>query len=501
MRKERLSRDYVLLSINGKRVEVRGPQAFMMLADFLRYERRMTGTKIVCAEGDCGACTVLRAYVPPGPAAGVATKSVAKSGAGKGLPPAFRAINACIFPVALADGSEILTVESLSEGKNLGPVQEAMVNCNGSQCGFCTPGFVMALSQLFEDKREITEKRAKNYLTGNLCRCTGYQPILEASLAVDPSSVPPLRKRYPSGDFQKEWARVSKIPVSLDDGTKSFCSPTTVREALAFKRANRSAQLFSSATDLGVSVNKGRTSLAQFFSVQQIPELYRLDLKNGHAYVGAKVTLSELETFLETHAAAPEFRKLLTIFASLQIKNVATLAGNVANGSPIGDTLPFLLVMDATVHAVNARGSRKIPFSKFYKGYRETALAKDELIVGISFRVPDKSEHVRLYKVSQRKDLDISCVTAGFLISTKNRVITSANIAYGGNGPTVLRLPKTERFLKSKPLNDATIEKAGEILASELKPRSDVRGSDRYRRVLSQNLFRRFAQDLSENLS
>lgn len=468
-------RDYVLLYINGRRVEVRGGACFQMLGDFLRYEERLTGTKIVCAEGDCGACTVLRAFPHPD------SKNLSS----------FQSMNACIMPVALADSSHIITVEGLKSAGKLHPVQEAMVNCQGAQCGFCTPGFVMALTGMFEQKTAVTEKLAKNHLTGNLCRCTGYSPILEAACAIDPQQVVRMEKRYGAKAITQDLAKHFKQPIRIAAEGKVFVSPVKIAEAAKLRSRLKQAKIYSAATDLGVAINKGKIRTETLLSLQQIPELYALKRKGKEIFVGAKVTLTELENFCAEHV--PELEKFLRVFASPQIKNVATLAGNVANGSPIGDTLPFLLISDAVVETRSSRGKRAIPFRSFYLGYRKTALRSDEFITGIRFRAPEKQELLKLYKVAQRKDLDISCVNAGFRLTLAKGRIASAQIAFGGVAATPLSLKETEKFLTGKEWNPATVSAALDKIAHEIKPLSDLRGSADYRLKLSQNLFRKFA--------
>lgn len=470
------TRDYVLLYINGKRVEVRGAESFLMLSDFLRVRKRLTGTKIVCAEGDCGACTVMRSAPLPG----------------VGSPAPFLPMNACIAPVALLDCSHLVTVEGLREDGALDAVQRAMVAHQGGQCGFCTPGFVMALSGLFERiherKRAPQAKEVQNALTGNLCRCTGYQPIIDAAMAVDVNSVVPLAKRYRTAAAERDLRASMRVAVEIQHQDRHFWAPTQASQVAKVLARNRSARIWGSATDLGVSVNKGRLEVAGLVSTRLVPGLAEVKKTGKKVAVGARVTLSQLEQALKREV--PELSRFLHVFASPQIKNVATLVGNVANGSPIGDTLPFLQIADAVVEVQGAR-KRRVPFRKFYRGYRQTDLRRGEWITAITFRLPQADERIRLLKVAQRKDLDISGVNAGIRASMKGSVVVSAQIAFGGVGPTVVSLPKTEAYLKGKNLDPLVVEKALSLLAQEIRPRSDVRGSAEYRVKLSQSLLKR----------
>jgi len=473
------ARDFLLIYLNGERVEVRGADAFGMLSEFLRYRRRLTGTKVVCAEGDCGACTVLRAFPRPG---------------GKGL--SFQSVNSCIFPVFLADGSHLVTIEGLREGGALNELQDRMAACNGAQCGFCTPGIVMALTEMFENKKSVDEKAAKNYLTGNLCRCTGYSPIVEAACSVDRSKLKSMASRYGDSAIEKDLAKHCKIPVLIESGSKKFVSPVTSAEAARFRGKHKGARIFSAATDLGVQKNKGLIQPDVNLSLNLIPELYTLKKNGSRIHVGSKVSLTDLENFVAGHI--PEFESFLRIFASKQIKNVATLTGNVVNGSPIGDTLPFLQVTGAIVELRGVKGARKVNFAKFYKGYRQADVKNDEIVTGISFEIPARDERLRLFKVSQRKDLDISCVNAGFRLSLKDGKVADVRMALGGVGPTILSLPKTESFLKGKALDESVVSESLKVMAKEITPRSDVRGSSDYRLALSQNLFRKFVAEVTQ---
>lgn len=480
-------RDHVVFYLNGVRQEVGADRAGWMLADFLRVERGLTGTKIVCAEGDCGACTVLR-YVP--------TPSV------KAVPverARFLPVNSCITPVAQMDGSTLITVEGLSkEDAKLTPVQQAMVQCHGSQCGFCTPGFVMALTALVEKRiafgssDSLTAAEAKNALTGNLCRCTGYQPILQAAESIDVGACDPLWDRYYPPKQAKELKAVWKKAVEIEGEGFTFFAPTALKDALAYLKKYKDARVLTGATDLGVLHNKWKQRLQRVLSLHLVSELYSVTGDKGRIKVGSRVTLSELRWIVKE--SIPEFSRFLDLFASPQIKNVATLAGNVGNASPIADTPPFLLVAGAVVHTAGPKGKRQIPLEKYYLGYRKTALAAGEIITALEFDVPEQLESLALYKVSQRKDLDISTVNAAFRVSWDEGRIASARVAFGGMAATPLRLPKTEKAMVGvDPGKD--LEHVLEALHAEMSPLSDLRGSSAYRRVVAENLVRRFFRE------
>ncbi len=486
------SRDYALLYINGERHEVRGDAAGLMLADYLRYEAALTGTKIVCAEGDCGACTVLRWFPYP-----------AKRHHGS----PFEAINSCIATVAQLDGSALVTVEGLNDGEKtcpvekLTPVQDAMVKCNGSQCGFCTPGFVMALTSLVErrlaDKNteKISEKAAKNYLTGNLCRCTGYQPILDAATSIDLARATSLSATCLTAKIKKELTAAVKTGVEIKTELLHYVAPVTVKAASQLRAKHADSLIVGAATDLGVLANKNKLQIKKAISLHLIAELYDCETvkstKGNRFRIGARVTMAALRRELVT--AAPDISRFLDLFASPQIKNMATVVGNVANASPIGDTAPFLLSTNAVLTVYGPRGKRSLPLEDFYVGYRKTSLKKGEWIGAIEFELPPKQDSFSLYKSSQRKDLDISCVNGAFRLSRgKGPEIAEARLAMGGVAATPVRLLKTEKFLCGKTLTADTIVRAAEVALGEIKPLSDLRGSSAYRRVLAEGLLLKF---------
>ena len=443
-------RDFIRFLVNGREHRAAGATAFSTLANYLRQDAAATGTKIVCEEGDCGACTVL-----------------IRRGDGEFLP-----VNSCILLLVQLDGASIVTVEGLG----MNAVQESMMACHGAQCGYCTPGFVVAMSALFENCERVDEKQVRDGLTGNLCRCTGYEPIIKAALAV---SAPPkkLRDMYPQMIEADD-------PVRIGD----FFSPVTLADAAAFKRDHPGCTIVQGATDVGVWINKRAFAAPAMLSLAKIRELDELRDDGGAVVAGANVTLAAFETFIKDRI--PELHRILNIFGSPQIKNAGTLAGNIANGSPIGDTLPYLFVAGAELELAGSSGTRTVAIGDYYLGYKKFDLRADEIIARV--RVPVVADTLKLYKVSRRKDLDISAFTAAIRLRTSDGHINAATIAYGGVAPTVVRLPKTESFLAGKPIALGTFEEAGRIARGEVKPISDVRGSADYRAQLAENILSKF---------
>jgi xanthine dehydrogenase small subunit len=476
-------RDHLFFFLNGKPVELQGPRAFDTLSSYLRVHAGLPGTKVVCAEGDCGACCVMVAD-PRKPNPGAFSSP-------------FRLVNSCILPMALLDGCSVVTVEGMENPDGtLGEIQKQMVSCHGSQCGYCTPGFVMAICGMFEQgqlgKTKPDAQKVKNYLTGNLCRCTGYSPIIEAARAVDPGKVEKLEKRYFTAKIRTRLLQATRKSFEIRFADAIAHGPSTSREVSELLRKYPGLRIVSSATDLGVVHNKEKIDLYRLLTLHRVPELHALKTSAGVLSVGAKVDLETLRRCVKK--SIPEFSRFLNLFASPPIRNTATLVGNIANGSPIADTLPALFVLEAQIEVAGLKGMRKIPITELYAGYRKLRLKPGEWIRRVLIPVPKKGEALRLYKVSQRKDLDISTVNAAFYLTRKGARILRVRAAYGGVGPTTLRVPALEKVLKGEFTQklQAPAEKA---IADTVTPLSDVRASDLYRKQLCVQLFRKFCAE------
>lgn len=477
-------RNKITFYLNGIKHHLGPKEASMMLADYLRYEKCLTGTKVVCAEGDCGACSVLR-YNPNDPNSKI-----------------YQTFNSCITPVANLDGTSVITVEALKEDERFHEAQRGMIESHGSQCGFCTPGFVMALGGLVEKKlnlgeTSIDEQEAKNYMTGNLCRCTGYGPIIDAAVSVDLKRETPLSKRYFDGNQEKELKSCYQSDLLLEGEDYLYYAPTEVKDALDFLENNPDAKIVASATDLGVVHNKRRISLNKLITLSHINDFFRLEEKDGEIYVGANVSLSQLRHFVKDKVE--EFANYLDVFASPQIKHIATLIGNVATASPIGDTPTPLLALEANIHLIGKKGERVLPISDFFLDYRKTAIQKGEIIAGISFKVPNKNTSLKFYKNSNRKDLDISAVNFCMKVEWDNdNVAKNCVIAAGGIAATPLRLKDTERLITGKKVDANLIHDGSQNLHKEFTPLSDLRASAAYRHIIVENYFKRFFSDIKE---
>ena len=469
-------RDHVLFYLNGRRLHVRGEAAFAPLSEFLRGDRHLVGTKVVCAEGDCGACTVL-----VGRPAGDALR--------------YLTVDACIYFVCQLDGKHVVTVEGLAEEGRLTAVQEALIAHHGSQCGLCTPGIVLALTGLFEERPRPGTDDLRLGLTGNLCRCTGYLQILEAARSVDAARLTPLAGRYPSRAIADDLREQTRPPVLLRHGRRTFFAPRSLEEALAFKARHPDAVIVAGSTELGVLRNKKGWDPPALLSLADVPGLAEIEAAGDTLSIGANVTWAEVERFAKD--ALPEFYPIVVRFGSPQIRNVATLVGNVANGSPIADALPLLYVTGAEVGLTSHRGTRRVPIDAFYRGYKVKDLAPDEIITRVRFPVPAPEELLRLYKVSKRHDLDIATFGAGIRVKRAGGLIERAWVAYSGVAPTVIRLPRVEAFLEGRPFAEATFAEAGRLARTEIQPISDVRGSSDFRWQLAENLLLKFWFDCS----
>lgn len=477
------NRKNIIATINNERVAIDCEKAFMPLASYLRSEANLTGTKVVCAEGDCGACTVLI-----GQEVGADGKLI------------FKSVNSCILPLYLIDGAQVITVEGIKESDTtLHPVQQAMIECQGAQCGYCTPGFICAMAGMTEkykaEKKIITEKKAKNFLTGNLCRCTGYKPIVDALLKVDLNKMSSLKERYHNPDWLLEMKKIRTQSVVMNFSGKSIFIPITLKEALSAKKAQASLRVIGGSTDLGVVVNKGRMITDNTMALYHIEELRSITHDEKMITVGATATLTEFEEYIENFI--PELKRMLHIFASPQIKNQATLIGNIVNGSPIADSIPFLMVSEAVLVLKNASGTREVNICNFYLGYKQIDLKPDEIVVAVKIPRLNADQKLRLYKVSIRKDMDISAATFAGIVELKNNKIVSAKFALGGVAATVIRLGLIESKIVGKEFTKVEFESIAKEIPNIISPLSDLRASKEYRLKVVQNYFLKFHNEIS----
>ena len=445
--------------LNGTEMPLAGADPTESLLRMLN-RMRLTGTKEGCADGDCGACTV--ALVAPD-----------HDGALR-----YEAVNSCLLPIGAVAGREIVTVEALADGDLLHPVQQALVDCAGSQCGYCTPGFVMSLFAAYYQGSLDDGATA-----GNLCRCTGYRPIRDATAKLD--AMPPVSDRFRSA---LERTRVPPTPSAVG----SFFHPATIEEALALKRARPDATWICGATDLGVELSHGHRVAPAFISLERVEALRTLAIRDESVLIGAAVPLATIETRLA--GIFPPLDQMLPWFAARQVRSRATLGGNLGTASPIGDLLPILLALDAKIELRGDGGGRTLDAADYFVDYRKTARRDDELVVAVT--LPRRAGISAAYKVAKRQTDDISIVAAVFALELDGeRRVARARLAYGGVAATPRRALRTEAILLGNTLTPATVDAARASLEAEFTPLDDLRASARYRRALAASLFGKFVAE------
>ena len=415
----------------------------------------------------------------------------------------YLAIDSCIRFVFQLDGCHIVTVEGLNAAhtgtENLSGVQQAMIDCHGSQCGFCTPGFVVAMTGILEAEDSPSVDDWRHGLTGNLYRCTGYSPIIAAGEKSNRQNTPAMNQVYPPQAIAKfvQPIREDAIQIESNSGPNRqlISSPTSIADAVRFLAQHPEAQIVAGATDVGVQFNKRRCDATVWLDLNRIADLNGVAVDDNAIVAGAGATWTQLESL--TKELVSQFHEIISIFGSPQIRHVGTIGGNIINASPIADSLPFLFVCDAELEIANQSGTRNVSINDFYQGYKEFDLQPGELLAKIRIPLPAADTQLRLYKVSRRRDLDISTFTAAIAIGLQGDKITSAAIAYGAVGPVVLRLPKTEQFLTGKEFSIATMKPAGDVAVAEITPISDVRGSEDFRLQLARNVLQKFYYEIA----
>ena len=437
--------------------------------DLLRYDLRRTGTKEGCAEGDCGACTVLLGEL-----------------AGDRV--AWRAVNACILFAPMLHGKALRTVESLSAGGTLHPVQREMVERHGSQCGFCTPGFVMSLYGRSIGALGTEGEPVADVIAGNLCRCTGYGPILDAGEAVPPAAT----------DDSAIAAALRGISSAARG--EGWFAPRASDDLAALLIEHPEARIVAGATDVGLWVTKQHRDLGTVIFLGDVADLKTIAEDEAGLTIGAGVRYTEAKaTLARLH---PDLGELVRRIGGLQVRNAGTIGGNIANGSPIGDMPPALIALGATLTLRQGDTRRTIPLEAFFKSYGVQDRAPDEFVESVHVPRPGTGTIVRIVKLSKRLDSDISAVCGAFAIMVERGQVTGARIAFGGMAGTPARAPACEAALVGQPWSEATIEVAANALAGDYTPLTDARGSSAYRRTAAANLLRRlWAEQSGEHTS
>ncbi|WP_369234780.1 xanthine dehydrogenase small subunit [Streptomyces sp. R21] len=479
------------ITVNGKETPISPAAPHTTVLDFLR-ERGLTGTKEGCAEGECGACSVL----------------VARPGVNK--PTDWVAVNACLVPAAALDGQEVITSEGLATvgedgtAPTLHPVQEEMAVRGGSQCGYCTPGFVCSMAAEYyrpgrcthadpadgADAHADAEHGPNGFdlhaLSGNLCRCTGYRPIRDAAFAVgEPADEDPLAQR-------REQSPPAPVATEYTQDDSTFLRRNTLAETLRLLREQPDAVVVAGSTDFGVEVNIRSRRAECVIAIDRLPEMRELRVESDHIEIGAALTLTEIERKLD--GDVPLLAELFPQFASRLIRNGATLGGNLGTGSPIGDSPPVLLALEASLVLADADGERVVPLAEYFTGYRQSVRRPGELIRAVRIPLP-LSPVTGFHKIAKRRFDDISSVAVGFALDIEDGVVRKARIGLGGVAATPIRALATEAALEGRPWSVETVEAAARVLRGEGTPMSDHRASSLYRSaMLGQSLLKLHAQ-------
>ena len=465
--------DKIRFILDDELIELGDLDPTRTLLQYLREDLGRVGSKEGCAEGDCGACTVVIAEA-------------------QGDRLRYLAVNACILLLPTLDGKALFTVESLKAADgSLHPVQQSMVDHHGSQCGFCTPGFVMSMFALYQQTKTPDRGQIDDALSGNLCRCTGYRPIVDACLHLHEYPAPP------DIDEKRLLKRLAQLRrergLALEFGESSFHAPLTGDELASQYLRHPRAQILAGGTDVGLWVTKQLRALPAIIYLGQAEELKRIEVDDDRIEIGAAASLADAFAALEPEY--PEFGEMFRRFASVPVRNAGTLVGNIANGSPIGDSMPALIAAGARVRLRRGDQRRVLPLEDLYLDYMQNDLQPGEFVEAVEVPRREAVAELRCYKISKRYDQDISAVCAAFYLRLDGDEVADIRIALGGMAAIPKRAAATEDYLRGEAWNETTLITARQRLAAEFSPLSDMRASADYRtRAMANLLFRFFLE-------
>ncbi len=449
------------------------------LLDFIRLKKNNKSVKEGCGEGDCGACMVLQAESKDGRLV-------------------YKPINSCIKFVPTLHKRSIYTAKYISASlEELHPVQEALVASHGSQCGFCTPGFVISLLAYYleNESKNTNESEIISAISGNLCRCTGYRPIIEAGIQMNNLDEP---SRFSRQDAYSEHRLQQQINLELqpDLVTETFIAPSDLDTFANIYAANPEYQILAGATDVGLWVTQHLKQLKTLLFIGQVKELQVINEDGQFIWIGAGVSLEAAYKKIVQHY--PDLKELHQRFASLPIRQSGTLCGNVANGSPIGDSMPILIALNTLIVLRQGQSTREMNLEDFYLGYQKKNLLPGEFVEAVKIPLPTKNDRIASYKVSKRYEQDISAICFGAKLNLENDHIQSIRIAFGGMAAIPKRAIELEKFLTKKPWTQAVILEATEIIDQDFQPLTDLRATASYRSQVAKNLFIRFYNEVNQ---
>lgn len=460
--------------LNDELIKINNVDTNVSVLNYLRINKRLTGTKEGCASGDCGACTAIIAEL-------------------KNNKLEYKAVNTCIMFLYSLHGKQLITVEHLSNSK-LHPVQQSMVDNHGSQCGFCTPGFVMSMFGMYKDKVKPSNQNIDEYLAGNLCRCTGYNSIKKAA-----------KKMYSYGrkdKFSKNENKIIKLlkkikhnDILISKNNNKFYIPLNLKNLIQYTQNNKQYKFVTGGTDIALEVTKKNNNINSLIYLGNNKDLNYIKIKENYINIGSATPINKIIPILKKYY--PSFADMFDRYGSTQIRNVASIGGNLGSASPIGDSLPALLALNAKL-ILQSKNQRLLDIKDFFKAYRKTALKNKEFIKEI--RIPILKSHIfKCYKISKRIDDDISSLFVAYLMKLKNNIIIDINIAYGGMDSIPNFAFKTQKYLIGKEFNLKNIDKSKQMIEKDFTPLTDVRASSTYRKLVSKNLMDRLFLEINNN--
>ncbi len=467
--------DTIQFIYNNKIVKLKNPDPNRTILDFVRSDLKQKGTKEGCAEGGCGACTVVLGEL-------------------KNKKLHYKSINSCISFLPIIDKKHLILIENLSlNNDNLHPIQEAMVKFHGSQCGFCTPGFVMSMFAMYKNFSRFNDETIDETLSGNLCRCTGYRPIIDAAKS--------LNSRNTHDHFKKNEKNIINMLTKIKDRdieisykNKKYFAPKSLINLKKILKKNSNIKFLSGGTDLSLEVTKQRGEIEKIISLNSVKELKFIKKTKKFIEVGSGISLYEFQNVIKSYY--PDFYNILKRYGSVQIRNVGTLAGNIATASPIGDSLPLLLSLDSKIKIQTLKSVKVISLNEFFLSYRKTKLKKGEFLYSVLIPI-NKQNHFKAYKISRRFDDDISSVCASFNFLIKKNVIIKAKIAYGGMSEIPKRASKIEKALTNSMFSEDTFSRVKNLIDADFSPIDDMRASKDYRVDVAKNLMMKFFYEVS----